>query len=67
MAFPAEKKTDIRVRRRFIDDTPGELKTLNAMIILSQATRNYQNPAFCVKEWYFRRKLAFVDADFMGY
>ena len=62
-----EKKTDTRVRRRFIDDTPGEKKTLNAMVILSQATRNLQNQAFCVKGWYDREKLAFVDADFMGY
>ena len=67
MAFPAEKKTDTRVRRRFIDNTPGELKTLNAMIILSQATRNHLNPAFDVIEYYFRGGLAFVDADFMGY
>jgi hypothetical protein len=65
MAFPA--RTDTRVRRRFIDATPGEKKTLNAMIILSQATRNLQNQAFCVKGCYNRGKLAFVDADFMGY
>ena len=67
MAFPAEKMTDTRVRRRLIDATPGEKKTLNAMVILSQATRNYRIPAFCVKDYYDRGKLAFVHADFMGY
>jgi hypothetical protein len=65
MAFPA--RTDTRVRRRLIDDTPGEKKTLNAMVILSQAKRNLLNPAFCVKDYYDREKLAFVHADFMGY